>query len=33
MEVGIDKMSFFSTQYYIDMVDLAHARGEAPDNI
>ncbi|GEA95443.1 hydroxymethylglutaryl-CoA synthase [Weissella viridescens] len=31
MEVGIDKMSFFSTQYYIDMVDLAHARGEAPD--
>ncbi|RRG17950.1 hydroxymethylglutaryl-CoA synthase [Weissella viridescens] len=31
MQVGIDKMSFFSPQHYIDMVDLAHARGEEPD--
>lgn len=31
MQVGIDKMSFFAPNYYLDMVDLAHARGEEPD--
>ncbi|KRN76340.1 hydroxymethylglutaryl-CoA synthase [Weissella minor] len=31
MQVGIDKMSFFAPNYYLDMVDLAHARGEDPD--
>ncbi|MFL2020439.1 MAG: hydroxymethylglutaryl-CoA synthase [Weissella hellenica] len=29
--IGIDKMSFFSPQQYIDMVELANARGEEPD--
>lgn len=29
--IGIDKMSFFSTHQYIDMVDLANARNEEPD--
>lgn len=30
MNIGIDKISFFVPQYYIDMTDLAHARGEEP---
>jgi hydroxymethylglutaryl-CoA synthase len=31
MNVGIDKMSFFSTDMYLDMRDLANARGEDPN--
>lgn len=31
MNVGIDKMSFFSTDMYLDMIDLAKARGEDPN--
>ena len=29
--IGIDKMSFFSPHQYIDMVELANARGEEPN--
>ncbi|RZQ57971.1 hydroxymethylglutaryl-CoA synthase [Weissella paramesenteroides] len=29
--IGIDKMSFFSPNQYIDMVELANARGEEPN--
>ncbi|MDR3190361.1 MAG: hydroxymethylglutaryl-CoA synthase [Lactobacillaceae bacterium] len=29
--IGIDKMSFFSPHLYLDMVELANARGEEPD--
>lgn len=31
MNVGIDKIGFFTSDYYIDMVDLAHARGDDPN--
>ena len=31
MNVGIDKINFFVPPYYIDMVDLAHARGVDPN--
>lgn len=31
MNVGIDKMSFYSSDMYLDMVDLAHARNEDPN--
>lgn len=31
MEVGIDQISFFSPNYYIDMVDLAMARKQDPN--
>lgn len=31
MSVGIDKMSFFSSDMYLDMVDLANARNEDPN--
>ncbi|KAF1301059.1 hydroxymethylglutaryl-CoA synthase [Enterococcus saccharolyticus] len=31
MTVGIDKISFFVPPYYIDMTDLAHARGVDPN--
>lgn len=30
MEVGIDKLGFYTPQYYMDMADLAEARHEAP---
>lgn len=30
MNVGIDKLSFFTPPYYIDMTELAHARGVDP---
>lgn len=29
--VGIDKIGFFTPDHYLDMVDLAHARGEDPN--
>ncbi len=31
MNVGIDKMSFYSSDMYLDMVDLANARNEDPN--
>lgn len=31
MIVGIDKIAFFTSPYYIDMTDLANARGEDPN--
>lgn len=31
MKVGIDKMGFYTPQYFLDMTDLAHARGDDPD--
>jgi len=31
MEIGIDKIGFYSPHYYVDMVDLAHARDEDPN--
>jgi hydroxymethylglutaryl-CoA synthase len=31
MNVGIDKINFFVPPYYIDMIDLAHARGVDPN--
>lgn len=31
MQVGIDKIGFFTSNYFLDMVDLANARGEDPD--
>ena len=31
MNVGIDKINFFVPPYYIDMVDLAHAREVDPN--
>lgn len=33
MNVGIDKMSFYSSDMYLDMVDLANARNEDPKSI
>lgn len=30
MTVGIDKIGFYTSPYFIDMVDLAHARNEDP---
>lgn len=30
MQVGIDKIGFYTPNKYVDMVDLAHARGEDP---
>ncbi|PAK84938.1 hydroxymethylglutaryl-CoA synthase [Lentilactobacillus parakefiri] len=31
MTIGIDKIGFFTSDYYLDMVDLAAARGEDPN--
>lgn len=31
MQVGIDKMGFYTSNYYLDMVDLANARGADPN--
>lgn len=31
MQIGIDKMAFATTPYYLDLVDLAQARGEDPN--
>ncbi|MCJ2160777.1 hydroxymethylglutaryl-CoA synthase [Lentilactobacillus kefiri] len=31
MKIGIDKIGFFTSNYYLDMVDLANARGEDPN--
>ncbi|WP_429970777.1 hydroxymethylglutaryl-CoA synthase [Fructilactobacillus sp. Tb1] len=31
MNVGIDKIGFFTPNYYVDMVDLAHARNDDPN--
>ncbi|WP_419713300.1 hydroxymethylglutaryl-CoA synthase [Lentilactobacillus buchneri subsp. silagei] len=31
MTIGIDKMGFFTSDYYLDMADLANARGEDPN--
>ncbi len=31
MRIGIDKIGFFTSPYYVDMVDLAQARGEDPN--
>lgn len=31
MQVGIDQIGFFTPNKYVDMVDLAHARGEDPN--
>lgn len=31
MRIGIDKIGFFAPNLYVDMVDLAEARGEDPD--
>lgn len=31
MSVGIDKIGFYTPKFYIDMVDLAHARNEDPN--
>lgn len=31
MTVGIDKIGFFTSNYYLDMTDLANARGEDPN--
>lgn len=31
MTVGIDKIGFFTSKYYLDMADLANARGEDPN--
>lgn len=31
MTIGIDKIGFFTSNYYLDMVDLAAARGEDPN--
>ncbi|GAF35162.1 hydroxymethylglutaryl-CoA synthase [Lentilactobacillus farraginis DSM 18382 = JCM 14108] len=31
MAIGIDKIGFFTSPYYLDIVDLAHARNEEPN--
>ena len=31
MQVGIDKIGFFTPNKYVDMVDLAHARNQDPN--
>lgn len=31
MQIGIDQISFYTTNYYLDLVDLANARGVDPD--
>lgn len=31
MQVGIDRIGFYTPNKYVDMVDLAHARGEDPN--
>lgn len=31
MKIGIDQIAFATTPYYLDLVDLAHARGEDPN--
>lgn len=31
MKIGIDKISFYTPAFYVDMVELAHARGIDPD--
>lgn len=30
MNIGIDKIGFYTPPFYVDMVDLAHARGDEP---
>ncbi|GAX04621.1 hydroxymethylglutaryl-CoA synthase [Secundilactobacillus pentosiphilus] len=31
MQIGIDQLAFYTPKTYLDLVDLAHARGEEPD--
>lgn len=31
MQIGIDQLAFYTPNTYLDLVDLAHARGEEPD--
>lgn len=31
MQIGIDQLAFYTPSTYLDLVDLAHARGEEPD--
>lgn len=31
MQIGIDQLAFYAPKTYLDLVDLAHARGEEPD--
>ena len=31
MKIGIDKLGFYTSEFYIDMAKLAQARGEDPN--